>query len=189
MSQTNKPDAVRPAAPDAQSELRLALVYLVNECGGSLGICSHAFRQEVGNTNVACLELRIKEARELLDRIPAASESLLPPDAERAAPPSESEREERVVVARKILSETEDCLKLRNYPPFDEGTRALLIIRIRGILLEAALASAPAAQAESSPLEKAAREGWMRACVFYMDMDAEAPDSPYVAEMNKRWPL
>jgi hypothetical protein len=35
---------------------------------------------------------------------------------------------------------------------------------------------------------KAAREGWMRACVFYKDIDAEG-DAEVIAEMDSRWPL
>lgn len=38
-------------------------------------------------------------------------------------------------------------------------------------------------------LVEARREGWMRACVFYFDIDAEAPDSAYTEECNKRFPL
>lgn len=47
----------------------------------------------------------------------------------------------------------------------------------------------PMRESSEDSHKKGAREGWIRACVFYKDMDAEDPNSEYSAEMNKRWPI
>ena len=49
-------------------------------------------------------------------------------------------------------------------------------------------AAARMSQAAEIAIHKAAREGWMRAAVFYKDIDAEA-DPEVIAEANRRWPL
>lgn len=53
-----------PKVPDEIAALRKALTYLANEAGGMLGLSG--VREAIGNTNMACLQLRVDEARELL---------------------------------------------------------------------------------------------------------------------------
>lgn len=53
------------------AEARLLLIRLSNEAGGSMGM--EGVRQVIGNTNAACLELRVKEARDWLLATDSAS--------------------------------------------------------------------------------------------------------------------
>jgi chlorite dismutase len=51
-----------------RNSARVALTKLANEVDGILSISRHAMRETAGNTNVECLELRLREAREALEQ-------------------------------------------------------------------------------------------------------------------------
>lgn len=67
--------ALNPNAfASAEARLREALDKLKNEAVGMLALGESAMRQSVGNTNVACLQQRIKEAEQALSAHPHASD-------------------------------------------------------------------------------------------------------------------
>jgi predicted negative regulator of RcsB-dependent stress response len=66
----------RVAALQAQLEtLRQALKNLCGIVGGSLGYAEPEMREAIGNTNIAVMELRLKEAEAALSQLPTPAQA------------------------------------------------------------------------------------------------------------------